>query len=295
MKVNFVSAENPHLASYRFRVKTPAYGLMHLDFDTSIKNGVDEDADINVFSKHFNKKRDADAIVGLKGKSIMDICDDHFDRQDASYYEFMCANADLVTCPNDRMQERIYQVTGRLAQIIPDPISFPRQLGFTYNMNPRFLWFGHSCNIMSIYKWMNAIPNLTLVSNIKEMGDLPGHVDFIPWAPGVVEDIIEEHDIVLLPRNEHEFAKTKSVNRAVDALHSGKFVISDFDEVYGELSDYVFLGDLKQGLDFYRDNEDTVNRMVSVGQEYVEDHFHPDIISSRWAEVLTGLDTLIEK
>lgn len=287
MKINWVSRGGDHLATHRWRVKVPAYGIDGDGVDCRISAEGDPEADINVFQKHFNPKGDAEFVLQNKGntKTHFDIADDHFDREAGPFYEFMCENCDSISCPTARMQERIYQVTGKLANIIPDPLSFPHH-EFKYKKDPKFIWYGNRVNITSIYKWMQQVPNLTLVCNIDGSIDFPSHVTFIPWSVGIVEDIIDEHDIVLIPRNDYEWAKTKSPNRATDALHAGKYVITDFEEVYDSLDGYIYIGDLRDGLEFYRDNEDTVARMVELGQAYVEDHFNEDVVVDTWRKVL---------
>lgn len=280
MNINFVSLGNDTLATHRWRVKLPAYGLEQEGHSCTITRHGDPKADINIFQKHFDPIGAEGFVLNHKTKTIFDISDDHFDREAGGHYTLMCQECDVITCPNDRMQERIYDATGRLARIIPDPISFPEG-EFRYSRDPKILWFGNAVNITSIYPILSSVPNLTVVSNIQSL-ELPDHVQFIPWSVGLVEDIIDEFDIVIIPRNEYKWAKYKSPNRAVDALNAGKFVITDFDEVYGDLEEFVYLGDVKDGLEFYRDNPDTVRRMVESGQEHVQEVFSPESVLEAW-------------
>jgi len=295
MNINWVSNGNDNLATHRWRVKLPAYGLAERpEFDCVIQQQGDPEAEVNVFQKHFNMQNDANFAINNQGKTklVFDISDDHFDREAGPYYSFMCDKCDVITCPTARMQERVYECTGRLAQIVPDPLSFPRH-GFKHAPDPRFLWFGNRVNITSIYKWINKVPNLTVVCNLEMDVAFPEHVNFIPWSPGVVEDLIDEHDIVLLPRNDYEWAKTKSPNRATDSLYAGRFVITDFEEVYGDLDEYVYLGEPEDGVQFYLENEDTVARMVETGQAFVAKEHSPEVVIDRWGEILKLSDERI--
>jgi hypothetical protein len=272
----------------RSRIPYEAINETDAGFIASLGPIHDNSADFNVFSKHWNQQENADAIIASESTTVFDVCDDHFDRSHGDYYKFMCDQADIIICNTDRMQERIYDVTGKLAPIVPDPTTFNEQ-EFEYTEEPRFIWYGSRVNIFSIYPWMNKVPNLTMITDA-EVPTLPRHVNLIPWEVGVVEEEIANHDIVLLPRNNQPWAQTKSPNRATDALLAGKFVISDFEECFGELEDYIFLGDIETGLDFYRNREYTIKRMVDLGQAYVQEKHSPEAIAQAWITQLTLKD-----
>jgi hypothetical protein len=292
LKINFVNSGTDALASYRMRSEIPANlletpGPEDMGFTTSISSECSEEADINVFSKHWNQEEDLHSARKSRTKTVFDICDDHFDRDNGAYYEAMCDAVDTITCNTANMQERIYEVTGRLASIIPDPVTFDvgsaSMLDFD---NPKFLWFGSAPNVMTIYSWLHKVPNLTVICNM-QIPHLPEKVKFVPWGPGVVEKLIQEHDIVILPKNKHEWARTKSPNRAVDAIYAGKYVISDFEEVYGELSPYMYVGRFEDGMEHFNKNHDQVINSILAGQDYIARNFGSPAIRSAWAKALT--------
>jgi hypothetical protein len=216
-------------------------------------------------------------------KVIFDVCDDHFDKPLGPYYKTMCSVADVITCNTVNMQTRIYEVLGRLAQVCPDPISFPYYEPFHEN-NPDVLWFGHALNVFSVVPYVGKIPNLNIITNAKI--PLSDKVKSKYWKPGLVEDTIALYDVVIIPKINTPEAKMKSPNRAVDALHAGRFVIAESEEVYGELHDFIFLGSIEEGLDFYRNNPEKVLEMIKKGQEYVLTKYNHKAVTEAWMKAL---------
>lgn len=284
-RINYVTQAGETVASYRMRIDTPRQVINNLftDYECLVSREYDDMADINIFSKHWNAEKDAQDIFGAESKTIFDVCDDHFDREMGPYYEFMCLNADTITCNTASMQERIYQVTGRLARIVNDPVTFPRQQ-FEFSPTPKFLWFGGRVNLPSLSPIIHKLPNLTIICDLVP-DILPEHVTGIQWQPNLVEDMIEDFDIVVLPRNDYPWALTKSPNRLVDALNAGKFVITDFPEVYGEFEPYCFVGDIESGVNHYLEYGQHLEDMIQSGQEYVERNYLPRKIAKDWVEI----------
>lgn len=292
MKVNFVSCADEKTASFRMRAQIPCTYLNEVpNMEAKVSRSYDPNADVNVFGKHWNQEEDMKALYEAETKTIFDTCDNHFDRNLGSYYKFMCTHADVLTCNSQNMKDCIYEVTGRTARVINDPCTFPRLRPREITQNPKILWFGHRVNIFSVYRWMFKVPNLTIISNL-DMPDMPKHVKFQRWEPNLVETEIANYDIVILPRNTFDWAKTKSPNRAADAIMSGKFVITDFGEVYKPYEDYIFTGDVQDGLAFYREYPELVQNMIECGQEFVLGMNGPDSITNGWLNAFRQERTL---
>lgn len=298
MHVHYVTTSTDSLASFRMRIKIPAEKLTEnvTRFSYSIDEMIDPKASVNVFSKHFNKDQDLKAITKLKEQHpevlrVFDICDDYFDKNHGPYYIEMCQLADVITCNSLNMQTRIKEVTGKDATVVGDPFTFPliaptdpEKVEF-----PQLIWYGNRANLGSILSRVNELPNITILSN-SQPTTLPPHVRYRTWFKGVVESALWKHHIVVLPRIEGEEATRKSCNRAIDALRAGAFVVSDFPEVFEPLKDYIFLGDLKDGIEFYKDHPDAVLRMITQGQEYVTETYSPEQIAKTWEKVFLQND-----
>ena len=289
-KINIVSNGDESLASHRMRCSIPCEMLnLYSNYEVKITDEFDENSNINIFHKHFNKQKNlSDAIMGADvSRIVFDICDDWFDREHGKYYEDMCELADVITCHSINMQSRIYEATGRLAQIAADPITFPFHPATDPATDPKVVWYGHSSNLFSVMPYAEKIRNLTIITNVM----LPhSKATSKVWKPNLVENSIDLYDIVIIPKIHTPEAKNKSPNRAVDALHAGRFVIAESEEVYGELMGGAFIGPIEEGLTFYKNNPDKVKEMIERGQQYVLDNYNPRTVCDQWVRALNYVD-----
>lgn len=289
--VNIISGADEHLASHRMRCVIPMETLnQYTTFKTKITKEADEACDINIYHKHFNMSKNLSDAVMINDltKVMFDMCDDWFDRELGEYYEGMCELAHVITCNTPNMQSRIYEVTGRLAQICADPITFPFHAPeVTKAAEPSLLWYGHALNIFSIVPYFEKLKNLTVITNTVLNNS---KIKAKYWKPGLVEKVIDLYDIVLIPRIHTPQAKCKSMNRAVDALHAGRFVIAESEEVYGELVKYIFIGTIEEGLEFYRDDPEAAYTMIKNGQNYVLDNYNHKKVCEQWVAAMNYED-----
>jgi hypothetical protein len=284
--INIISQANDTLASHRMRVMIPNEALnLHGDYKSKVSDRADANCQVNIFHKHVEQQRNVSEALHLGDVThiMFDICDDHFDKPYSAYYKTMCSLAHTITCNTANMQARIYEVTGRLAQICSDPITFPFHEP-VYSYKPQTLWFGHALNVFSIVPYIGKIPDLTIITNTK----IPStdKVQTKYWKPNLVEDTIPMYDIVVIPLISTPEARLKSANRAVDALHSGRFVIAESEEVYGELHDFIFLGSIEEGLEFYKKYPERVIDMIKKGQEYVLEKYNHKAICEQWVNAI---------
>lgn len=285
--VNIVSHGDEGLASHRMRCKLPMELINQYASDqykVNISQSASMDYDINIFHKHMEPAKNYHEAIQLSdlSKIMFDICDDHFDRGHGEYYESMCSTAHTITCNTANMQKRIYEVTGRLAPICSDPITFPFH-DHKYSENPDVVWYGHASNVFSILPYANKINNLTIITN-NRLPHSEARTKF--WKPDLVEDTISMYEIVVIPNISTPEAKNKSPNRAVDALHAGRFVIAEAEEVYGELLPFIFLGPIEEGIRFYKQNPEKVMDMIKKGQEYVIEKYNHKVICDQWLDAL---------
>lgn len=292
MKINFVTKADDRLASYRMRVKFPKENLQE---EITISTGTSAEADVNCYSKHFDKPN---VILGLSTgsdlgyKSLFDICDDHFDRVDGPYYKKACELATVITCNTDRMQERIYNVTGRLAKIIGDPVTFPKLKPRVFKGEPpRILWFGHSTNVTSLSKWLPYMNQEITVVTDKPVQH--PKIKFIKWAPGVVEELISEFDIVFIPDNGAPWNHTKSANRALDAVTAGCLVLAENEDIYGGIPGVEIVKnptDFMKAISQWKDRPEYTEDYILAGQEFVRLKNSDEVIKEQWKAVFKLLE-----
>jgi hypothetical protein len=92
-----------------------------------------------------------------------------------------------------------------------------------------------------------------------------------------------ECDMILLPVDVNHYRTiTKSANRIVDSLASGKFILTSRLDSYKEFADFVWSKDIIKGINWAKSNPDAVNKMVSLGQEYTKKFYSIDTISNKW-------------
>ena len=305
LNINFVSQGSPFLASHRMRVMKPAE-LLNLCSDVlnaTVSKTTDGKAHVNIYNKHFDQKGNLEGVQKanvLGYYSVFDICDDHFTRDFGNYYKLMCQYADVITCNTKAMAERIKKVTGKDAIVINDPISFPyNEPCISKVVEPRCIWYGHGTNVKPLLDWLPALSNnndkVTAVTNVRIDHE---KVDFVPWKPNLVETMIEDYDVVLVPTTQEEWTKCKSPNRVVDAINAGKLVITDDAELYKEFKDFIIVVDgvdsVKEALEFYKEKPEEVKEMITKGQKYITKRYNDGVILDKWLKVFSDLDLIEE-
>jgi hypothetical protein len=248
------------MASFRYRVAIPAKEL-----DAHINHF---GAEVLIFSKPTQEEVNVAVLRKKRGtKIIADICDDHLDWP---HYRALLDLSDAVTCPTKVLADRLRWD----AQIVPDPYEFAECL--PHCNGDRVLWFGHGSNIKSVARVLPKIKSpIRIVSNV------PGS---IPWSVPTLQTELTQADIVILPATKDY----KSPNRAVEAIRSGCFVVA---EPHPALEDIpgIWIGDIPEGIEWAKQNQEEANHRTRLAQEYVRNNFSPDIQANAWRKVLRGL------
>lgn len=243
------------MASGRYRAVEPARWL-----GASIN---DPSADVLVFSKPQPHEL---CLMGGK-RVVVDFCDDHFDRF-PHYREFL-RRAELITCPTEVMRQRIAEL-GRDAFVIPEAYAYDEAEPHCNGVN--LLWFGNPVNLGSLEAVKRQLEGYPLTV----------------WAPKVFDADallanLARADIVVIPKT----AAYKSANRAVEAVRRGCFVVA---ELHPSLNDFpVWIGDLKEGIEWARANPAKAREMTRCAQNYVRKRLSPRTLASAWRTVIQAL------
>jgi hypothetical protein len=191
---------------------------------------------------------------------VYDVVNPHFADPD---YRAMCEVAKVVTCSSKAMAGLIKQHMGRDAVVIPDPYeneeSEPRLEG------DRVLWFGHQANIQSLRPYADLNVGIVTADN---------------WSLENEAAALKSAAVVLLTGTN----PGASSNRVVKALRAGRFVVvpDDCPESWRELSEYIWIGDVRKGIAWAFANREEACSKVSAGQKYVT-RFSPQLIGLQWA------------
>lgn len=260
--MSFCHYGNPKMASYRYRAMIPAREL-----GADINN---PNADIIVFAKPIDQ--DVPYILKAKEKGrkvIADFCDMHFH---LDFYRIALQAADAVTVPTKWFSDYLSQEYGVEAHIVPDPYEFP-EVPPHCNGN-KLLWFGHGANLdglQRVFHQLEGFP-LTVVSNIEGA---------IPWSHENMLEQFQLADIVVLP----ETAPYKSPNRTLEAVRQGCFVVAEPHPAINDIPG-IWLGNLREGIEWASQNQQEANERTSKAQSYVERWFSPATQANAWRTVI---------
>ena len=284
MRINYSTVANDNLASYRYRIKIPAEHLTEWGHKVSI--GGSANADVGVFSKHFNLNDPSDAIQPSRYKRIVfDICDYHLDGPYREHYEKMMTLADAITVGTGELGMMINKYLGHDVTVIQDPYEFdekePKHKGCD-----RILWFGHASNLSPLIREINNGvldgKKLMVISNPN------GVIHTVPWSIEAMNQGFEECDAVIIPQQDTRKNRCKGANRMVESIRSGRFVIANEMPAYKQFKEWMFLGDIQEGLEWLKQNKSEIRDRIAMAQTYVQQNFAPEKISRQWQSVLTS-------
>lgn len=309
MTINFIAGKfNEGRASHRLRGKHIAENLSSKGIDTywGSKMGKIKKDDITVFLKNSSPDHIQEAKK-LGSITVYDLCDNKFDEDEL--LSPCCKVADYITCNSKVMSQQIETRFKKTSLVIPDPYERPElAVNFSPGNTIKLLWFG-SGSSLGYVDWTNVwtqleskISNYTLdiisskSSRFKEktqrrilkneqgyQGINLDKIKFHEWTWDLQGTLMAECDIILLPIDVNHYRTiTKSANRVVDSLASGKFIITSRLDSYKEFVDYMWSKDIVKGIIWAKSNIDEVNKMVSLGQEYTKKNYSIDSIANIW-------------
>ena len=185
-------------------------------------------------------------------------------------------------------------------KIIPDPVRFKKNKIYLKNSNKlNICWFGTHNNhdtIINELKKLKKIPislNITIISNY--IGELKKKVsllnisnlkiDLREWHKDANLDIIKS-EIVILPYPNDKQRLVKSSNRIIDSLNLGRFTILSPVPQFKEFKDFVYFGDIMEGILWFKDNEIAAKEKTILGQKYVDQYYSLEFVSKKWKKIL---------
>lgn len=266
---------DPSIASTRYRAMAPAQYLR--------ENGCTlvGDGDLLIVGKHGWERELVDDFPAF----VYDVCDDYFQHKThGDFYREMCAKAMAVTCNSDVMRFRIFQETGRVATVIPDPYEHEE---WEPSWGDGLLWFGHPTNLPDFQRAIRKLDGIKV-----PLGCISKHEDYmsddvkrliIPWSPTAVDKGFKSCAVVILPTG---ISPAKSANRLIESVRAGKFVVAEPLPAYEEFRDWMWVGDIREGVEWALKNEKTCLSRVKDCQRYVKKHFSPEKIGAMWLKVV---------
>ena len=245
-----------NIASSRLRAAIPQQELAKL--------GVSKGRDVLVYGKHLVDMQTAKRF----GKRVFDICDHHFADQFADYYVEHATKADLVTCNSETMKDIIRQHTGRIATVIPDPYEseeLPAGIG------NGLLWFGHESNLVDLHPYLDLDPEILTGTD---------------WSREKQLAALDKCAAVLIPTGK---SMAKSANRLIEAVRNGRFVIAGYLPAHEEFKDWMWIGDIREGVEWLKEYPKQAIRDVAECQRYIRNKYSPEAIGRLWFNALGQL------
>jgi len=289
MKINYVTVAGHTLGSYRYQLLNAAEQLMAMGHSCVFSCDPIPDCDVYIFHKHF-RYEEQETIKQVTGKTVFAVCDYHFNTVHRQHYVNMINSADLVVAATKKLAGYIKDETGKDATIIYDTwgVEFEEQPPrFRPNGELVCMWFGHISNIEALQKNIKKLDGCKLM--VVTDGKNP---KFIPYSIRNMKGAFSQCDLVIIPQDETDPRRlSKTHNRVVDSFRQGKFVIASPVDAYMDFKDWAYIGDMKAGLDWLKEQRpEDIERVIGKAQDFIRKTFDPVVIAKQWEAALIKLN-----
>jgi glycosyltransferase involved in cell wall biosynthesis len=242
-------------------------------------------------------------------KTLFDLTDDRFKGDASDHLHRMVLHADSVVTVSSALRNTILQMAGKDSVIVGDPYEGPRG---TPRWSPdarrlKALWFGYGWNIVGL---MRALPSLLeaakdfptdlriVTSGVEgieryceKFNRNSGHtlaLQYVKWSSGETWSSLAATDFVVIPALlDEQWTLAKSSNRIVEALWSGRFVVSHPIPSYLEFKEWAWIGgELADGVRWMMQNATLIPGRIAAAQEYIASAYSPDSIATQWERIL---------
>jgi hypothetical protein len=232
-----------------------------------------------------------------------------------------------VTTISEPLAQTVRRLTSRPVLVAPEPCEGSRGIPQAYatrkpaapvlwlarriglsedHWRLRLLWFGYPQSLPPLLEIMPALEAfalrhpllLTLVTKRfaelpvlftpeRVRADAPFRLNFTPWSPRVMDSMIAQCDMVIIPVAYRDPARqAKSPNRLVAGLHGGRFVVAHPLPAYAPYAEFAWIGeDLCAGLEWAIRHPREVLERIARGQERVDQVHAPEAIARFWLDV----------
>ncbi len=300
-------------ASHRLRGDLPAQALRNLGFDaTATRKMPSLDKDTVVVFLKFSLPEEINHAKNQGAKTIYDLCDNKFNEKPE--YIPCCLAADAITVNSLEMGASVKTVTDKPSTVIFDPFERPiLDPKFSPEKDIKLLWFGSMASLKffpMVEIWQRLEKEIknyhfTMVTAKAERitqkfkdraarGAVTGvnfnRLSIVDWNWDLQGQKLHECDAVLMPvSTEHYRTETKSANRVIDSLVSGKWVITSPLPSYVEFDSFTWQKDPIEGIKWALNNQEAVIEKITQGQQYSIENYNVDLAAKKWLEVFRGL------
>ena len=318
----YIPNYNSNRASYRFRAAIPLQGMR--PGDCIIKNLKEATKDDIVVLAKKSTPKDLFYLKSQGIKCVYDICDNRWKKYISlkwikrviQPHNVLCQNADalITTCPG--MQELIKKHIGRDSIIITDPVEATKEEPRVALKSRRYInifTYGNSKHFNKIH-WNTLIEefnNVGMEYKIIAMLDRSkkfkvmykdqiekGRLEIYEFDLKKQYELMKESDVVFLPIQINSMdslinIKAKSPNRIIDAIYSGKPVITnhgvDTWNVFRRYADFTGWARSVQYVAYaaalrnlINKPKEEINKRIIEGQNYITANHSPEVVGKQW-------------
>lgn len=316
LKIRFFSDSfKSKRASHRLRGDVTSAALRELGYDAKVVTNFD-DIDKNTIVI-FLKRSLPPSILRAKqlgAKTVYDLCDNKFDEKEE--YGPNCQLVDIVSVNSEQMAISTKNNTGKNSVVMPDPFERPILLPrFNPGQTLNILWFGSQSSlgflpIVEIWQRLEAEvgnyhyhmimskPDRLRNKMLKRIskGEITGvnldKVSMYEWSWDLQGQLLSGCDIVLMPvLTENYRTDTKSANRLIDSLISGRWVITSPLASYIEFENYTWQAEnYIEGIKWAMTNPEKTVAKIAQGQSYAKKNYSAHHLADKWIkEILKEL------
>lgn len=308
LKIRFFSDSfKSKRASHRLRGDVTSAALREIGYDAKVVNTLDDVDDTTLVI--FLKRSLPPSIIRAKelgAKTIYDLCDNKFDEKEE--YGPNCSLVDLVSVNSIPMAISTKNNTGRDSIVMPDPFERPiLEPKFNPDKELNILWFGSQSSlgflpIVEIWQRLEAeIGNYRYHMIMSKPDRLKGKMEkrfkkgeikninldkifMYEWSWELQGQLLADCDMVLMPViTENYRTDTKSANRLIDSLVSGKWVITSPLASYTEFANYTWQAEnYIDGIKWAIANPCRVTEKIKLGQQYTIENYSPKILAQNF-------------
>lgn len=295
--MKFLVSPNGHSYSDRSRGKLLAQHIENSGIIVNISE-LSEGEIVKISLPQFTQPL-LDYLKQNKVRYILDITDYKFHKDSLKQlYAEGAKYAIAITTTCSHLADICQNIFHKRVLVIEDPTERDEQKPQIRNINStdtlKIVWYGIRDNMKGVnfkdikQNLQHIHPNIEIKIITNKKSNDP--VDWIQWSYEIQNQLVAEADIVLIPTiSNNPVIKSKGNNRPIDAIRQGKFVVSGtLIPSYCELHNYMFVGDLQEGVRYFLNNRKQVKRMILDGQDYIRLNRTPEVIAKSWSKLVSS-------
>lgn len=234
-------------------------------------------------------------------KVCFDMCDNHFITIYREDHIKAIERADLVTCSTPTMAMEIKEETGREAVVIEDPVDLGVISPVNVNQLDSIFWCGNSLSAPALMRvgvisdeydpWVDDRDSVITIGgeqyNLFAVG-VPEYDWSASYTKRQMIDALDCSDVCIIPVDNNRWGRCKSPNRLMDAVARGKFVIAEHMPAYEPFSEWMFIGNIQEGLSWAKQNLTEIPERVRLAQDYIIKNHSAQQIGEKWETALSN-------